>query len=150
MRNLTVIMLLTGLLLGPGCQVVHVQDNDGKAIVFATVSSGVQGSKFASMPARTDMLGNALLPLETTGSKDKWIAISKEGYIPIRIARPAEGKIEITLRKANSSGRGFTSKRASSGRGVSETTRLRASPTQAKPAKIIVPRRRVTIPPAGE
>ncbi len=151
MRKLTLIIVLASLLFGAGCQVVHVKDTTGQAIAFATVSSGVQGSKFSSVPAQTDPWGNALLPLDMTQSKDKWVAISKEGYVPVRLARPAEGKIEVTLRKASSSGRGFTSKRAPSGRGVSETTKLRGPSSQAKPGKVVVPRKtRATIPPAGE
>ena len=143
-------LIVMSLLLSSGCQIVHVQDTDGKAIAFATVSSGVQGSKFASMPTQTDLLGNALLPMGMGAGDEKWVAISKEGYIPIRITRPAEGRIDVTLRRAGSSGRGFVSMRAPSGRGVSETTRLRGTPAEAQPARVTVPRKKIAAPPAGE
>lgn len=142
--NVTVCLLLLVVAgISTGCQVVNVKDKDGKAIAFANVSSGVQGSKFSSMPAYTDSFGNALLPLDTSESKKKWVAVSKEGYISRRISRPAEGTIEITLQKAGSSGRRYKSTRAVSGRGKSETVNLRSAPSSS--SKVTVPRKN---PPA--
>lgn len=143
--NVVISLLLLGVtVISAGCQVVSVKDKEGKAIAFAKVTSGVQGSKFASSSALTDSFGNALIMKGNTNSKKQWIAINKEGYIPLRLPRSSEGKIEVTLQKTTSSGRRYTRVRAVSGNGKSETVNLRTSPSATTPsnnARVEVPRK---------
>ncbi len=143
--NIKVIFLLLGMaVISTGCQTVNVKDTDGKAIAFAHVSSGVQGSKFASSSVLTDGLGNAFIAKGSTESKNQWVAVSKEGYTSRRILRPAEGTIEVVLTKATSSGMRYQSSRAVTSSGMSDTTRYRSTPSANTPssnAKVIVPRK---------
>ena len=150
MRKLTRVNVVVSLLLlaltviSTGCQVVNVKDKEGKAIAFAKVSSGVQGTKYASSSALTDAFGNAFIIKSTTESNKQWVAISKEGYLSRRISRATEGKIEVTLQKTAASGRRYTKTMAVSGRGKSETINLRADSSQNTPsnnATVGVPRK---------
>ena len=138
------LLLLAVIVISTGCQTVSVKDKEGKAIKFATVSSGVQGSKFTSSSVLTDAFGNAFIMKSNTESKKQWVAVSKEGYISRRLPRTSEEKIEVTLQKATSSGRRYQSSRAVSGRGKSETVNLRSSSSKTTPsknAKVRVPRK---------
>ncbi len=136
----SLLILTFTLLTVAGCQAVHVRDADGKAVSYAQVSSGVQGSKFSSMPAMTDALGNALLPMGMTESKSQWVAVSKEGYLPRRIPRPANGKIVITLQKANSS-RGRFMKKASPMDGGKLPTKPLPKNQNKTSSGVVVPRK---------
>ena len=141
-----ILLLMIAGAISTGCQTVNVKDTDGKPVWMAQVSSGPQGSKFAGSSVLTDAFGNAYIPIGDVESKDKWVAISKEGYISRRIPRPAEGKIEVVLKKIPSSGRRYTRARAVTSNGMSDTTRYRStSPSQTTPgnnSRVDVPRKK--------
>jgi hypothetical protein len=92
------LVLVTAALTTVGCQVVHVQDQEGNAIPWAAVSVSQQGQE-PGLPAYTDLMGNAAIPVSSPNQEvPEYLHISKEGYVPRRVLRP-EGKVEIDLRK---------------------------------------------------
>lgn len=84
-----------------GCQVVHVKDTSGEPVFWADVTTSVQGREDSPFPAKTDLLGNATLPIsqEPAGTAE-YITVRKEGYLPAKIVRPEGGTAEVTLRAA--------------------------------------------------
>ena len=88
------------MLLGAGCQMVHVQDEEGKGISWAEVRvrTATSESKF---PVMTDFFGNAtLLTTSEPEGTQEFLEVSKDGYIPVNnFARTREGTMIVTLRK---------------------------------------------------
>jgi hypothetical protein len=94
-------LAVLALLPVAGCQIVHVTDQDGKAISWANVSATTQTAGTVGFPVKTDMLGNATLPIsqEQPGTRE-YLEISKQGYITRRIIRPEDGRVEVQLMRS--------------------------------------------------
>jgi hypothetical protein len=94
-------LALLGLtLLGAGCQIVHVQDQEGKPVFWAEVRTRTATSE-SNFPVMTDLLGNAtLLASDEDEGVQEFLTVSKEGYIPVsNFVRTREGKMVVTLQE---------------------------------------------------
>ncbi|MBN1942859.1 MAG: carboxypeptidase regulatory-like domain-containing protein [Phycisphaerae bacterium] len=101
MKHIFFACLSLTFLFAAGCQIVHVTDQNGKAVAWADVSATTQDSGATGIPTKTDLMGLAPLPMsqEAPGTRE-WLEIRKEGYITRRIVRPEDGKVEVQLIRA--------------------------------------------------
>ncbi|MCD4824695.1 MAG: hypothetical protein K8S55_08810 [Phycisphaerae bacterium] len=109
MERITRSMLLAGLLVvvfcSVGCQIVSVEDQAGKPIAWADVSTSTTAGSTSMFTAKTDLLGNATIGLsqEPPGTRE-YLEVSKEGYTSYRALRPTEGQVTVRLKKINKHG----------------------------------------------
>ena len=133
MSNTTKLSLIaiTGfiMLVATGCQMVHVQDQAGKPINWAAVSTGPEGKKASSLPVMTNFLGDAALP-KSMSKEREIIQVSKDGYETKTVHRSDKEKITVTLYKI-----GSLTKPKSSGykRPASSNVQLNPKPADNKP-----------------
>jgi hypothetical protein len=101
-RTMLLLSLLAVVLVAAGCQMVHVQDDKGKPISWAEVSTSTNRSGASNFPVKTDLFGNAMIGIsqEEAGTRE-WLIISKGGYHTKRIIRPTEGAVDVTLLKTS-------------------------------------------------
>lgn len=97
----TCVVLLAGMFVIGGCQMVSVKDKENKPIPFAKVRTTSKDKQGASLPVMTDIFGNVMLPQELSDpEKPQYLIINKEGYQPREVRRPKEGNIEVILQKS--------------------------------------------------
>jgi len=113
MKHILFAGLTLTFLLVAGCQVVHVTDQQGKAIGWADITATTQDGGATGLPVKTDLLtGNATLPMsqEAPGTRE-WLEIRKDGYLTRRIIRPDDPNVEVQLLRAPGAARNQNAKK---------------------------------------